>query len=185
MKRTFFLALLAFLLLACGTLELAPQPTYTPLPTYTPYPTSTPILQLTLTPAATSSMTINPSAPTTTATKRISATPASKATSSSASTPTKTSVANSSIIRFVSVDGAPPNGTASVTVQTTTGASCAIQYTTPSGNISTALGLVNRTADGSGAVSWSWKIGPTTRPGSGTVKVTCNGQTATASINIQ
>ncbi len=42
MKQLFVLALLAFLLPACGSPSAPPAPTYTPFPTFTPYPTQTP-----------------------------------------------------------------------------------------------------------------------------------------------
>jgi hypothetical protein len=39
-------------------------------------------------------------------------------------------------------------------------------------------------ADASGAVSWTWEIGPSTRPGPGSVVVTCNGTSARSPIEI-
>jgi endonuclease YncB( thermonuclease family) len=87
-------------------------------------------------------------------------------------------------VEFVSVVGAAPGGTARVTVQTAPGASCTISYTTPAGTDSTAQGLTPKSADGSGRVSWSWTIGSNTRRGTGTVRVTCNGQSATSPITI-
>jgi micrococcal nuclease len=57
-------------------------------------------------------------------------------------------------------------------------------HTTPAGTVSEAAGLVPKTADGSGRVSWTWNIGSSTRPGTGRVTVTCNGVSATADIQI-
>jgi hypothetical protein len=64
------------------------------------------------------------------------------------------------------------------------GATCSIVYTTPAGTASTAQGLGTRTADANGAVSWTWSIGPSTRSGTGTVDVTCDGATARSNITI-
>jgi hypothetical protein len=70
-------------------------------------------------------------------------------------------------------------------VQTIPGASCSIVYVTPAGTVSEAQGLGNKTAGENGRVSWSWKIGSNTRPGTGRVTVTCNGISATAQIQIR
>jgi hypothetical protein len=87
-------------------------------------------------------------------------------------------------VQITSITGAPPGGRASVAVQTTPGASCSMSYRTPSGTSSTAQGLTPRSADANGMVSWSWSIGPSTRPGTGTVTVTCNGASANSPIQI-
>jgi hypothetical protein len=87
-------------------------------------------------------------------------------------------------VRFTSVVGGPPGGTASVAVQTAPNASCSIKYITPRGTDSTAQGLIPKTADASGRVSWSWVIGTATQPGTGRVTVTCGGASATAPIQI-
>ncbi len=77
-----------------------------------------------------------------------------------------------------------PGQTATLRATTQPSASCSITYTTPAGTVSEAQGLVPKTADSSGNVSWSWVIGTRTGPGTGTVRVTCAGQTATAQIVI-
>lgn len=101
------------------------------------------------------------------------------------STPTpQPTQAPSTTVTFVSVQGGSPGAYASVTVQTSPYASCSIRYIVPSGRESTAQGLVPKTADGSGRVSWSWKIGTNTTPGNGQVIVTCNGVTASAPITL-
>lgn len=87
-------------------------------------------------------------------------------------------------VEFVSVVGGRPGGRASVTVQTVPKASCSISYRTPAGTRSTAQGLVPTTADANGRASWSWVIGSNTRPGTGTVTVSCGGVSASASIRI-
>jgi micrococcal nuclease len=88
-------------------------------------------------------------------------------------------------VQFEAVNGAPPGGRASVSVRAAAGAACSIRYTTPAGNPSTAAGLIAKTADETGAVSWSWVIGTSTRPGTGQVTVTCNGQSASTPITIR
>ncbi len=87
-------------------------------------------------------------------------------------------------VQLSSVAGGRPGGRASVVAQTTPGASCSISYLTPAGTSSTAQGLTPKTADGNGVVSWTWEIGTSTRPGTGTVVVTCNGASARSSIQI-
>lgn len=102
-----------------------------------------------------------------------------------APTPTPTPApAPTTTVTFVSVQGGPPGGTASVTVQTAANAYCSIAYYTPKGSRSVAQGLEDKTAGGDGRVSWSWKIGTNTAPGTGTVIVSCNGVSATANITI-
>jgi len=84
----------------------------------------------------------------------------------------------------LTVVGAPPGGNASASVQTSPGASCSITYVTPSGAVSGAQGLEPKTADANGFASWTWKIGPSTKPGTGTVKVTCDCVTASKPLQI-
>jgi hypothetical protein len=87
-------------------------------------------------------------------------------------------------IKFVSVNGASPGGEASVTIQTTPGAECSIEYVTPHGTVSRARGLVSQTADADGEASWTWKIGTRTEPGTGSVTVTSGGASETTEIEI-
>ncbi len=87
-------------------------------------------------------------------------------------------------ITFASVEGASPGGYASVTIQTSPGAECSIQYVTPHGTVSRARGLESQTTDSDGRASWTWKIGTHTEPGTGSVTVACNGESATTPIEI-
>jgi hypothetical protein len=87
-------------------------------------------------------------------------------------------------VTFVAANGANPGGYASITVQTTPGAECSIRYVTPHGTISQAKGLENQTADSNGKVTWTWKIGSKTEPGTGSVTVTSNGASVTAQIQV-
>jgi len=90
----------------------------------------------------------------------------------------------SGAVQIVWAVGGRPGGTASVSAKAPPGANCTITYTTPAGTPSTAQGLVPKTADSAGNVSWTWSIGPSTRPGTGTVAITCNSVTARTSITI-
>jgi micrococcal nuclease len=71
-----------------------------------------------------------------------------------------------------SVTGAPP------------GSTCSIRYVTPAGTVSQAQGLITQTASAQGTAAWTWVIGSNTRPGVGTVTVTCGGVQAQAPITI-
>jgi micrococcal nuclease len=97
----------------------------------------------------------------------------------------QTSSADATVpVQFVSVQGGPPGGRASVTAQTRPSVICSIRYVTPAGTESQASGLGNKPAGANGGVSWSWNIGPSTRPETGKVTVTCGTTTATTDIII-
>jgi hypothetical protein len=64
---------------------------------------------------------------------------------------------------------------ASVIIKTTPGAACHLAYRTPSGHLSTARGLGQKTANRQGLCRWSWKISRETNPGTGSVTITVNG----------
>jgi hypothetical protein len=98
-----------------------------------------------------------------------------------------TSVPSREAVTFAAVAGAPPGGRASVTVETTPGATCSVQYVTPAGSKSTAAGQganVSKTVGPDGQASWSWDIGPSTGSGSGSVTANCSTGTATTPIII-
>jgi hypothetical protein len=88
-------------------------------------------------------------------------------------------------VQIVSASGAAPGGQASATAQTSPGAACSLAYTTPAGTASRASGLGTRAADANGRVSWTWDIARSTRPGTGTIVVTCDGASARAPITIE
>lgn len=73
------------------------------------------------------------------------------------------------------------NSYTTLTATTHEGARCSIEVDYASGP-STAAGLVDKTASGSGAVSWTWKIGGRTTKGTWPIYVTCTwkGQSADA-----
>jgi hypothetical protein len=90
-------------------------------------------------------------------------------------------------LAFVSVVGAPHGGSASVTIQTTPGANCSVQYVTPAGTTSTAKGQGSSAATTTGPdgrASWSWVIAPSTNTGTGSVTVNCSTGTVAAPIAI-
>lgn len=87
-------------------------------------------------------------------------------------------------VAFVEVVGSYPNGTARVTVRSAPGTPCSIRYITPLGNLSVAGGLGPKPAGADGLVTWTWKIGANTSPGTGEVIVTCGDTTITAPITI-
>lgn len=77
-----------------------------------------------------------------------------------------------------------PGSYATLTIQTQAGASCSLSYTTPAGTKSQAKGLGATVASSSGLCSWRWIIGSSTRPGTGTLKVTAGGYTKNLAIVI-
>ncbi len=88
-------------------------------------------------------------------------------------------------VTIASVTGAARGGTASATVQTTAGAVCSIDYRGPLGVDRYEFGaLRSQTANSNGGITWNWLIAQNTPTGNGTVTVTCQGVTATASVPI-
>ena len=66
-----------------------------------------------------------------------------------------------------------PGSNATLVAQTTPGANCDIDVYYKSG-ASTAQGLYPKVADNSGRVSWTWKVGTRTTPGSWGIVVRAN-----------
>jgi len=98
---------------------------------------------------------------------------------------TATLAPTQAVTHFVQLSATSPVGrgrTATATAKTTGSSNCTITVTYASGP-SEAQGLVTKTADGSGNVSWSWTVGTRTTLGSWPVDVTCTapgGQRGTA-----
>jgi hypothetical protein len=67
---------------------------------------------------------------------------------------------------------------ATLTAKTTPGAQCTITVNYKSGP-STASGLGAKTADNLGNVSWTWKVGANTTPGTWQIVVTATSQGST------
>jgi LysM repeat protein len=76
-------------------------------------------------------------------------------------------------------------GNASVTIETSPGVTCTLDYVTPHGTVSIAQGLGTKMADANGECSWIWKIGTNTLPGIGTLTITANGVTQSFDIVVQ
>ena len=81
-------------------------------------------------------------------------------------------------------------GSATIGARTSAGATCSIRVKLPSGRVSTTAALqVAETADGSGNVSWTWRIRSNTRAGTATALVSCTlgskGGSATTTFSMQ
>jgi len=76
-----------------------------------------------------------------------------------------------------------PGENATLQALTTPGASCDIEVHYKSG-LSEASGLYTKTADSDGYVSWTWKVGTNTTPGSWDIVVSASYGSQTASDTI-
>ena len=65
-----------------------------------------------------------------------------------------------------------PFSDATLEIQTSPGATCAITVRYKSGP-SRAKGLIPKTADGRGRVAWEWRVGSNTTPGRWPIEVVC------------
>jgi hypothetical protein len=69
---------------------------------------------------------------------------------------------------------AVPGSAATISIETSAGATCSVKVTWPSGTVSAAAGLKpTPTADEDGVVSWTWNVSESTKAGTGTASVTC------------
>ena len=67
-----------------------------------------------------------------------------------------------------------PGANATLTAATSPGATCGASVTYGSGTVSSAAGLkAQPVAGSSGSVSWTWKVGSSTKAGTSTAEVTC------------
>ena len=88
-------------------------------------------------------------------------------------------------LEIVSVTSPVSKGSyATLTARTSPGASCTITVYYKSG-ASTAIGLEPKTADASGMVSWTWKVGARTTSGTWRIVVICNGVTKETTHEVQ
>jgi outer membrane biosynthesis protein TonB len=133
-----------------------PAPMPTPMPTPTPAPTATPAPTPTATPTAgpTPPPTQVPAAPQPTVPPTAAPPPPAPTTITSVTSPVSR------------------NSYATVNARTARNASCSVTVTYNSG-ASTAQGLTPKTADGSGSVSWTWKVGGRTAFGTYPIHVDC------------
>ena len=96
------------------------------------------------------------------------------------------STGNLSVTALSVTSPASRGSTATLTAQTTAGASCSITVRYKSGP-SSAAGLGSKTAAANGQVSWSWRVGANTTPGTWPITLTCSlgSAQATASTSFQ
>ncbi|MFI5259258.1 MAG: hypothetical protein ACHQ01_06590 [Candidatus Limnocylindrales bacterium] len=88
-------------------------------------------------------------------------------------------------VSITSLPASVGHGTnATMVALTSPGATCSASVTYASGTVSTAAGLQpHPVADASGSVSWTWKVGTTTKPGASTATVSCSLGGSTASVS--
>jgi hypothetical protein len=126
-------------------------------------------------PVAVASTTVSPSA-----TPRPTAAPTPKLTP--VPTPKPTPRPASLTLTFASLTSPISRGSdATAVASTTAGAGCSIVVEFASGP-SQASGLGSKTASSAGSVSWTWKVGSRTTPGSWPVAITCSAGGATKSV---
>jgi len=141
----------------------------------------------------TTSTTVSPSTttspkttPTAVATSTSTATTSTTMPTTTTSTPLTTTTSIGALsLQVVSITSPiSPGANATLTVKTTPGAQCTITVNYKSGP-STASGLETKTADNLGNVSWTWKVGANTTPGTWTIVVTATsqGNTVTTTTN--
>jgi hypothetical protein len=88
--------------------------------------------------------------------------------------------------RIVSVTSPVHRGSnATLVAQTSARATCDLSVTLPSGAQSQSTGLGQATADTSGRVTWVWKIGTRTKPGTATATVSCGSHTTSRTFRIE
>jgi len=153
--------------------------TQTPIRTASPKPSPSPTLTL-----ATTAITVSPQ-PTPSSTPAPTATQPPRTATSAPPAPPTAPPAQPAVAIVSVTSPVGQNQNATVVAQTSPGASCSITYVVPSGNVSEASGLGPATANASGSVQWTWKIGGSTAPGTGTITVRCAGASAQTSIIIQ
>ena len=96
-------------------------------------------------------------------------------TAPATSAPTATEAPTASLsVTITSLPASVAHGAnATMTAQTSPGASCNPTVTYASGTASNSTTLVAKPSNGSGDVSWTWKVGPNTGPGTSYASVTC------------
>ena len=95
-----------------------------------------------------------------------------------------TPVAGQITVTFVSGPLTVARGhSATLQVRTAPNTSCSIEVDYKSGP-ATAAGLGPATSSAAGNVSWTWRVGANTTPGSWPITVTCSGASAKTNINV-
>jgi hypothetical protein len=104
-------------------------------------------------------------------------------------TPVATAPAGPLSVNITSLPASVAHGAnATLVAVTSPGATCSASVTYASGTVSGAAGLQTKpVADSSGTVSWTWKVGASTGPGTSHADVTCSlgGDSATASKDFE
>jgi hypothetical protein len=77
-----------------------------------------------------------------------------------------------------------PDSTGRLDALTTEGATCELINGSASADSDSTLDLGSKVADATGFVSWSWVISSDTPPGVEQLRLTCNGETVTAQVEI-
>ncbi|HEY8636691.1 MAG TPA: DUF4236 domain-containing protein [Candidatus Limnocylindrales bacterium] len=113
----------------------------------------------------------SPSTTSAPATKKPTVTP--KPTSKPRPKPTPMPTTSKLAVKVTALTASVPrNSTAMVSIKTSAGARCSIVVKYESGP-STAAGLVDKTANSTGAISWSWKVGSRTTRGTWPISISC------------
>ena len=88
-------------------------------------------------------------------------------------------------VSIVSVTSPACRGcSATLVAKTSARAACDLSVTLPSGARSQSTGLGGATADSSGRVQWTWRIGTRTTPGTATATVSCGSHSASRAFTI-
>lgn len=77
-----------------------------------------------------------------------------------------------------------PDSTARIDAQTGEGADCMLLSDSPSADETGSFNLGSKVADATGFVSWSWYVGNDAAPGVQQLRLTCNGETVSAQVEI-
>ena len=128
-----------------------------------------------VTPTATSLLPISADASTRTITPTPTATPTRKPDPLATELSITTTTTGFTVLKLTSPTS--PDGIATVTVRTTPGAQCFLEYRKPDGTKSNAVGLGAQIADANGICSWTWKLslGNKLSSGTGRLTITVNG----------
>lgn len=122
-----------------------------------------------------------------TTTPAVTQTKASPSTIATATSTPPTTASPASAQLFVTFVNAPltvaHGSDAALQVRTAPNTSCSIEVDYKSGP-SKAAGLGAATSDATGNVSWTWKVGANTTPGSWPIIVTCGSASAQTTIHV-
>jgi hypothetical protein len=121
--------------------------------------------------------------PTSTPTKTATQTHTPTTTPTDTPTPTEPPPERGFLLLFFS-NSVDVGDLARAEIRTQPGIECTLIYFTPSGRTSTASGIGSITADEGGYCQWSWKIGSSTHPGTGKIRIDAGGSAEFFEIKI-